>query len=251
MNRLTVWSGLLAFLIVSPAMAADVDAHVQWSRRTELATPVSGVVASVDVNAGERVAKGKQLLALDNVPFQTAVQQAETLLVRRQSERDEAARDAKQAQELFERTVLSTVELENANMKLARAGAGYKEAVALRDRARYQLRVSALHAPFDAVVLSRHAEPGQSVAAQFKSPILLVIAAAGEYLAQARVTAERVAGLKPGQSLSVVVSGKTYPAQIKSIAHEPVDGKDPYILEAVFATLDPLRAGQKARIQLP
>ncbi len=251
MKSLSVWFGLLALLSVFPAMAADVEALVQWSRRTELATPVSGVVASVAVNAGERAAKGQLLLALDDAPFRTALREAEALLARRKSERDEAARDTKQAQELYDRTVLSTVELDNVKMKLARTDAGYQEANAVLDRARYRLRVSALRAPFDAVVLSRHAEPGQAVAAEFKPPLLLVIAAAGEYLAQARIAAERVAGLKVGQTLSVVAGGKTYTAQLKALAHEPAGGKEPYVLEAVFTTPDPLHAGQPARIQLP
>lgn len=251
MKNLSVWFGLLVAFTAYPTVAADVEAQVQWSRRTELATPVSGVVASVTVNAGERAAKGQLLLALDDAPFRTSVREAEALLARNKSERDEAARDAKQAQELYDRTVLSMVELENAKAKLARADSGYKVAAAALDRARYRQRVSALYAPFDAVVLSRHTEPGQAVAAELTPPVLLVIAAAGEYLAQARVSAKRVAGLKVGQSLSVVVDGKTYTAQLKSLAHEPAGDKEPYVLEAVFATLDPLRAGQSARIQLP
>jgi len=247
----SLWFGLLVTLMTFPAAAADVEALLQWSRRTELTTPVSGVVASVAVNAGERAAKGQLLLALDDAPFRAAVQEAEALLARRKSERDEAARDAKQAQELYDRTVLSTVELENAKMKLARADAGYKEAAAALDRVRYRLRISALRAPFDAVVLSRHAEPGQSVAAELKPPVLLVIAAAGEYLAQARVAAERVTGLKVGQALSVVAGGKTYAAQLKALAHEPAGGKEPYVIEALFTAAEPLHAGQPARIQLP
>ena len=251
MKNRSVWLGLITTVVVFPAAAADIDALVQWSQRTELATPVSGVVASVAVNAGERTTKGQVLLALDEVPFRAATQEAEAQLARRKSERDEAARDAKQAQELYDRTVLSTVELENAKMKQARADAGYKEAAAALERARYRLRVSALRAPFDAVVLSRHAEPGQSVAADFKPPVLLVIAAAGEYLAQARVTAARVTSLKVGQSLSVVAGGKTYSAKIRAIAHEPASGKDPYVLDAAFAAAEVLHAGQSARIVLP
>ncbi len=251
MKHLSVWFGLLITSMTFPATAADVEAQVQWSRRTELATPVSGVVASVAVNAGERATKGQLLLALDDEPFRGAVQEAEALLARRKSERDEATRDAKQAQELYDRTVLSTVELENAKMKLARTDAGYTEASAMLGRARYRLRVSALRAPFDAVVLNRHAEPGQSVAAELNPPVLLVIAAAGEYLAQARVTAERIAGLKLGQALSVVVAGKTYAAQLKALTHEQAGGKELYVLEAVFAAQEALYAGQAARIQLP
>ena len=239
MKNRSVWFGLCVTVAVFPAAAADVEALVQWSQRTELAMPVSGAVASVAVNSGERVVKGQVLLALDETPFQATVQEAEALLVRRKSERDEAARDAKQAQELYDRTVLSTVELENAKMKFDRAEAGYKAARAALDRARYRLRVSALRAPFDAVVLSRQAEPGQA------------IAAAGEYLAQARVPPGRVIGLKPGQAVSVVAGGKTYAAKIKAIAHEPAGSKEPYVLDAVFSAAEPLHAGQPARIQLP
>jgi RND family efflux transporter MFP subunit len=251
MKVLSVWIGLFTILLTAAAAAADVEAQVQWSRRTELATPVSGVVASVPVNAGERVSKGQLLLALDDAPFRAAVQEAEALLSQRKISRDEAARDAKQAQELYEHTVLSTVELENAKMKFARTEAGVKDANAALDRARYRLRVSALRAPFDAVVLSRHAEPGQSVAAELKPPVLLVIAAAGEYLAQARVSAERVTGLKLGQELSVVVAGKSYAARLKAIVDDPAGGKEPYVLEALFSAQEPLHAGQSARIKLP
>jgi RND family efflux transporter MFP subunit len=251
MKVLSVWLALFTVLASTTVSAADVEAHVQWSRRTELATPVSGVVASVTVNAGERVSKGQLLLALDDAPFRAAVQEAEALLAQRKIARDEAARDAKQAQELYARTVLSTVELENAKMKLARTEAGVKDANAALDRARYRLRVSALRAPFDAVVLSRHAEPGQSVAAELKPPVLLVIAAAGEYLAQARVAAERVTGLTLGQGLSVVVAGKTYPAHLKAIVDDPAGGKEPYLLEALFSAQESLHAGQSARITWP
>ena len=243
-----LWLGLAGV----PAMAASIDAQLDWSRRTELAVPVSGVVASVAVDAGEHVVKGQPLLALDDAPFVAAAHEAEAQLARRRIERDEAARDARQAEELYARTVLSTVELENARMKLARAAAGVKEAQAGLERARYRLRVSALRAPFDAVVLSRHMEPGQSIAAELKPPVLLVIAAAGEMLARGRIDSERAATLKPGQALTVSVGGRKYPARLKALAYEPTDnGKEPYLLEAALTTTDALRAGQTARIELP
>lgn len=235
-----------------PVAAAGIDAQLDWSRRTELAVPVSGVVARVTVEAGERVARGQPLLGLDDAPFAAAVHEAEAQLARRQVERDEAARDARQAEELYARTVLSTVELENARMKRARAAAGVKEAQAALERARYRLRVSALRAPFDAVVLSRHAEPGQSVAAELKPPVLLVIAAAGEMLVRGRIDAERAAALKPGQALTVTAGGRKYLGRLKALAYEPeADRKAPYRLEVVVATTDVLHAGQAARIELP
>lgn len=243
--------GLSALLAMMPVHAVDLDATIQWSRRTELSLPVSGVVARVEANAGQHIAQGRLLLALDETPFVGSVHEAQAQLARRKIEHEEATRDAKQAQELYERTVLSNVEIENARMKQARAEAGYNEAKAILDRARYRQKVSALRAPFDLVVLSRHVEPGQAVSAELKPPVLMVVAAAGEYLAQARVPAERVTGLKIGQSVTVDVAGKSYTAALKAWSHDPAGGKEPYLLEALFLAPETLYAGQPARLRLP
>lgn len=252
MKCFSVAFGLLSLVLPGAAAAADLDAVVQWARRLDMAVPVSGVVATVAVQPGEQIKRGQLLLALDETPFRAAVQEAEAQFTRSKVERDEAQRDAKQAQELYDRTVLSTVELDTARMKLTRATAGTQAAQAALERARYRLRVSQLHAPYDARVLSRHAEPGQSVSAELQSPVLLVIAASGEYLAQARVPADRTAGLQPGQVLSVTVGNKTYPAVVQSISYLPTAARnDPYLVDVVFTSADRLHAGQGARIRLP
>jgi multidrug resistance efflux pump len=147
--------------------------------------------------------------------------------------------------------VLSTVELENARAKEVRAAANYREAAANLERARYRLRVSALRAPFAARVLSSSAEIGQAVAAQLAPPVLMVIAADGEYLARARLTPERATRLQPGQALQVSAGGKTYAAQVRALSNDPAGGKEPYLLDVVFVTTDTLHAGQGARIELP
>jgi RND family efflux transporter MFP subunit len=235
-------------LISVPALAGEVDAVVQWSGRVELSLPVSGVIEQVNVNAGERVTKDQVLLALDATPFGNALRAAEARAARAKSERDEAARDAKQAKELYDRTVLSTVDLDNARMKHARAEAAYQEARAALDQAAYRLKVSAVRAPYDAWVLKREAQPGQTVSADIKPPTLLVLASAVEYLAVLRLPPERLANLKVGQAVEVSVAGKKYPGQIRSIGLE--SGKD-HALEVAFAADDALRAGQAARVNLP
>lgn len=233
------------------AAAAELDGEVQWSRRAELSMPVSGVVTAVPVNAGEQVSKDTVLLTLDPAPFATAVRAAEAQVAQNRVARDEAARDARVAQELYDRTVLSTVELENARNKLTRAEAGLKEAGTALDRARYKQRFSSLRAPFDAVVLSRQAEVGQSIAAELKPPVLFVIAAAGEYVVQARVSPDQAQALKVGQAVSIRVGSKTYPATLRSMTHDPVNGKEGYRVEAAFQSPERQTAGRAAHIVLP
>lgn len=246
-----VMGGVMAVFATASALAAELDARLEWSRRTELAMPLSGIVVDVPVNAGERVNKDQVLVSLDPGPFQTSVNEALARQARARIEREEAVRDARQAQELYDRTVLSTVELENAKNKQTRAEAAYKEASANLDRARYRQRISILRAPFDAQVLRRRIEVGQTVSAELNPPTVMVIAAAGEYLAQARVAADRAASVKPGQDVQVSVGGKSHPAKIRAVTYDPAGGKEPFVLDAVFSTSERFTAGQAARISLP
>ena len=245
----------MALLAAPSARAAGVDAVLEWSRRVELSVPISGVIAQVHVDTGDRVSRGQALLSLDAAPFQAALKQAQALVTQRKLERDDRQRDYRQAQELYERTVLSTVEFENARTQQARTEAAYQEAQAILDDRRYRLRVSTLRAPFDGVVLLRYAQPGQTVATDLKPPILLVVAAAGEYIARTRLPAERIAGLKAGQVVSVQVQGEKFSAKVKNAGLEPLaqtsKADAQYEIDVVFETPHVLRAGQRAIIEIP
>ena len=246
---------ICTLLLTGQAYAANVEAVVQWSKRVELSLPVSGVVAQVTAQVGDTVSRDQVLLALEDTPFRAAVQQAEAQHTQRKLERDELQRDYKQAQELYDRTVLSTVELENARTKYARSGAALQEARAALERARYQLRVSVIRAPFDGRVVQRQVEPGQSVIAELKPVTLLAIAAAGEYIARAQLPEERIAGLEAGRTINVTVAGKRYAGKIKHIGLEPVtrsDASQPqYEVEVLFAAPSLLRAGARVTLELP
>lgn len=248
MGRQAIAGAICILAAATPAWAGSLDAQLQWSRRVELSLPVSGVVQEVRAEAGQRVSKGQLLLALDAAPFAASVLAAEAAVARCRLDLKEASRDHAQARELYARTVLSTVELENAALKQSRAEAACRSAQADLEQARYRQRVSALRAPFDAWVLARSVEPGQSVVAELKPPTLLVLAAAGEYLARAEVAADDARTLKLGQAVTVSVAGRRYQGEIKAMALEPAaNGR--YPVDARFATDDALRTGQSARIE--
>lgn len=227
----------LLSLVAWPAFGAD--ATVQWARRMELGLGVSGVVKTVAVEAGARVSKGTVLVTLDDTPFKAEFDQA-------RADRDEAARDYRQAKQLYDRAVLAKVELENARNKSVRAQARFAQA-------QYALERSRIEAPFDAWVLEMRAQPGQSVVSALESRPLVVIAAAGEYLARLRVPAATVDRLKPGQPLNVTVGGKTYAGRVHSLALEPAGGKGdgPHDMAVWFQSPEMLRPGRSAAVDLP
>lgn len=238
------------------ALAAGYDATVQWAQRVELGLPVSGVIRSVDVEPGAHVHRGQSLLALEDVPFKADMDQAEAQVTQRRADRDETARDYKQAKELYDRTVLSAVDLENARLKARRAEAALKAAGAQLRQARYALDHSRITAPFDGWVLEVRAQAGQSLVNALEAHPLITLAAQGEYEARARVPGPVINGLKVGQNVNISVAGKGYLGRLRSIGLEPVGGKGNsemlYEVGVVFSAPQALlRAGEPARVELP
>lgn len=232
---------------------AELAATVEWARKSALATPVSGVIVAVHAEVGAAVKKDTVLLTLDPQPFAAEVKRAQAQVTQARVTLSETKRDREQADELFQRTVLSTVERDNAHNRFARAEAALAQAQAELTQAQYRLRHSELRAPFDGWVAARHAEPGQTVAATLEPPVLIVLVGRGEYLARAQVPAADLGNYKVGQVASVQAGGKRYRATLKSIGFEPVKNADRlYELAYVFSADDPvLRPGQPATVSAP
>ncbi len=250
---MTKWvlAGMLC--AASAVWAESFPATLQWSQRVELSPRVSGIVREVGVNAGDGVRKGQSLLTLDAAPYQARVAESRAAVARFAGEMAEARRDLGRTQELYDRTVISTSELDQARLRQSRAQAQLDGAQARLVRERQDLTDSALRAPFDAVVVARLAEPGQNVAVGLQPQPLLVLAKAGEMVARFKVPADRIGSLKTGQAVTVAVGKQDYPATLKNLGLEPVKDKDGgvYEVDAVFAMKALMRAGMAATVRLP
>ncbi|OFZ96556.1 MAG: hypothetical protein A2Z44_04320, partial [Betaproteobacteria bacterium RBG_19FT_COMBO_58_11] len=137
-------------VVTIPAWAADAPAVLQWSQRVELTTPVSGVVQTVQVNVGDRVKKGQVLVTLEATAYQASVLETQAAMTRMKEEELDAKRNLDRVQELYNRTVISTSELEQAQTRHVRAKAGLNEAQARLTRTQKSLGDATLRAPFDA-----------------------------------------------------------------------------------------------------
>lgn len=246
------WAGVL-WAAATAALAADVAATLGWSQRVELSPRVSGIVREVGVNAGDKVKKGQLLLTLDATVYQAEVAEWRAAVAGRTEEAAEARRDLVRVQELYDRTVIATSELDQAKLRHGRAKAQLDGAQARLKAAQKNLADSQLRAPFEAVVVTRLAEPGQHVAVGLQPQPLLVLAKAGEMTARFKVSADQIGTLKPGQAVTVLVGKREYPASLRNLGLEPVKDKDgaSYEADAVFAVMDLLRAGMAATVRLP
>ena len=147
-----------------------------WAaEKVELTTRVSGVVDQVLVKAGQRVSKGTVLLRLEKTILQARLDEAAAEHARAQADEEDAKRELDRAQELYNRTVSSTTELDVAMLRYTRAQAALSAAKARRVIAQQNLNDAELKAPFDGVVGSVPGAPGTVVAAECQPRTLVIL----------------------------------------------------------------------------
>ena len=213
---------LLAFTLVPTAVhAADYDANIQFEHKITLSVPVSGEVAQVNVSRGDTIKSGDVLLALNKIPFEAAVQQAEAHVSKTAAMQREADRDLQQLNELYERGVLSKVELENGQLHLQRASADHNAAKSQLIQAKYNLEHAVIVAPFDGLVLDVRVRPFESVNNVVSVMPLMTVAEKNKYTAIVLVSRSAANQLKIGASSKVSVGKTSYKGIVSSIAFEP------------------------------
>jgi len=195
------------------------------------------------------------MLALEPAPFNAAKTYAQSHLTIQQTLLSESLRDLKQQQELYERTVLATVELENAELRVKRDKASVEIAKAELAEANYELAYSRLIAPFDALILSVAVNPGQSINNALQSKTLVTLVRQNHYQAKFYVPFETLGKLKIGQKVKVNVAANVYQGIISSISYEslqkPNDKVTNYLIEAIFTSPDQLLpAGHSASVHI-
>lgn len=244
---------VLMILAAPPALATDVAATLQWSQRVELGLSVSGVVQSVSVEAGDKVKKGQVLLTLDTRAASAKVAENQAAILRHKEVLAEAKRDLDRVQELYNRNVIATTDLDQAKLRYAQAKASLDEALARLKQDSQNVEDRILRAPFDAFVVSRDAEPGLALASGLKPQTLLVLAKAGEMLARFKLYDTQIGQFKLGQPLTVEANGQSYQGKIRTLGLEPLAGKDEvvYPVDVVFYPRELLRAGTPVKVRLP
>lgn len=243
---------LLTFVGPVCIQAASFDATVFWAKKISMSVPVSGQIAVINVSPGHEVKKDQVLLRFEQIPFKATVSQAEALLSRQRTLRKAAKREYEQAKELYERTVLSTVSLEEAKEKNQRAQADYKAAMANLSVAKYQFSQSILRAPFDGWILATHVSAGQTIVNNLETKPLIVIAEKGQYLARGNLPLKTISSLRIGDKVIVDMGNIEVSGKINSIGLEPIKGKDKqhYLIEVIFELKSPLlRAGQSVEVE--
>jgi len=245
---------LLVLALGAPALPAlELDGTLDWSRRVELGTLVSGVVREVPARSGAAVRRGDPLLQLDDRGFDARLAQARAAVALAEARLAEAGRERERARELYDRTVLSDHELQLAEIGLTEARLAAEQARSEAVQAGLDLEHSLLRAPFDGRVVAVYAQPGQAVVSDLEPAVLVVLGADRPMLARAELSAAQLKALPDSPRAQVSVAGRWLEAEAVQVDLEPrPGGSGAYPLRVLFQPPQNqlLRPGLPVRIRI-
>jgi RND family efflux transporter MFP subunit len=183
MRRLAV---LLPAFLALPAVAADYDCVIEPKQVLELRSPIEGLIERVNVDRGDRVQKGQELVVLDS-----SVERAAAAIARQRAEMDGAVRSSEsrvefstkkfqRAQNLHGQNYLSAQARDEAATEQRLAESELREALDNRQLAKLELmrqqeiiRLKTIRSPISGVVMERVQHPGELAEAGVgRKPIL-------------------------------------------------------------------------------
>jgi RND family efflux transporter MFP subunit len=208
-------------LVRAHRVAAASDATLELAgtftaaQRVRLGFKQGGLIASIDVGQGDRVARGQVVARLDDADARAAVRAA-------QAARDKAQRDADRAARLAAQGALPSSVRDDAQSQLEAADARLSQT-------RDALERTHLASPVAGAVFLRLAEPGETVGSG--TPIL-VIDSSGHLVARAGATERELALIGPNVPATLILGdGASLPGRVTSRAATPNSDDGLYAVE--------------------
>jgi len=226
----------------------DIDAVIEPQRQATVTAQVGGSVLALQVKAGDSVRRGQALVRLDDREMRANTERTAAAVVQAQA----ALRDAQQVlernRELRKSGFLSAAALDGAENQVRSAQAAVGQAQAARTQAGVAQGFADLVAPFDAVVLETHVQPGDLA---LPGRALVTLYQPGLLRAVAYVPASRVAQMAASTEVHVMLpDGRT----VVPSAREMQPTADPVSQTVEWRLLLPpaaagLRPGQMVRVR--
>jgi HlyD family secretion protein len=181
-------------------------------KTVQVGTQVSGQVAAIYADYNQHLRKGQLLASIDPALQNQAVEEAQALLERALATMKQAEGDYARNKQLFAWKIITASEFSATQSNFSVQQAMVKSARIGLERARQNLAYTKIYAPIDGVIVERNVDVGQTVAANFSTPQLFLIANdLSEMQILALVDESDIGAIKPGQPVEFTV--QAYPNQ--------------------------------------
>lgn len=197
-----------------------VEGTVAARHRAEISTRMMARVTAVPAELGARVRRGQTVihLGLEDVAANRAKAEAAVTVAR--AARDEAARHAARMDTLYAEDVVAKVQVDQAYLNLTHAESQLAMAEAALNEVETAAGYARIAAPFDGVVVGRHADPGDMAAPGMP---LLIIESTGPREVVLAIPPDAAATLGEGTPVEVTGDGRQATGRVRAVA----GGADP------------------------
>src|SRR2546423_5783093 len=142
----------------------------------QVGTQVSGQISAIYADFNQHVRRGQLLATIDPALQNQAVEAAQAQLDRAQATMNQMEGDYARAKQLYEWKAITASEFSAVQSNFLVHKADVKSAQIALERARQNLAYTKVYAPIDGVIVERNVDVGQTVAANFSTPQLFLIA---------------------------------------------------------------------------
>ncbi|PKN54653.1 MAG: hypothetical protein CVU56_25350 [Deltaproteobacteria bacterium HGW-Deltaproteobacteria-14] len=184
-------------------MTGSTAAH----RRSTLSARVSGIVAQVNVREGDRVKEGDVLVVFDDRDVALQVKAAGAAIAAARVGVDTAKVEADRAEQLVKSKAIPSQQRDLASAQWRGARAQLQQALVGKEMAEARLSDTAIKAPYDAVVIMRHANEGEYIMTMPPGP-LVTLEEVGVIDVRVAVPASRLGEITVGTPVRVSVPSR-------------------------------------------
>lgn len=245
--------------VVRPALVVQVQTidtavnayagEVRARYEPALGFRIPGKIARRLVDAGDQVKAGEVLASLDPADVRLQAQASEAQWQAAEADLELAKSERERAAALVERKLVSQSVFDTRDSAWRAASARAEQARAQWDVARNQAGYAELRAPKDGVIVARHAEAGQVVAA---GQAVFILAERGDREVAIAIPEQQIAQLQIGQAVAVELwaqPGSRFPGRIRELSPAADPQTRTYAARvALSAGAELAELGQTARV---
>ena len=212
---------------------------LQPARAVAVGAQLSGKLVSVEADFNSRVRAGQVLARLDPALHHSQVINAQAKLAQAEAARiggqvvlDNVREKLVRAEQLAAQDLIPQSELDAARTNLKQAAAaltaaeaGIAEARALVMEARVSLDHTVIRSPVEGIVISRHVDIGQTVAASAETPVLFEVADLRRMHLLAEISEADLSGVQAGSVVTFQVEAlgdQSFEGTVSSVRLQPV-----------------------------
>src|SRR6478752_3887065 len=155
-------------------------------RSIDVGSQISGQILKLYADFNTVVKEGQKLVEIDPATYQQKLRQAEANFASAQASFRITELNANRTKDLFEKSLVTQQDNDQAQATLEQARAQLKINQASVDNAKVDLSRCTIYSPIDGIVISKLTEEGKTVAASMNVPVLFTIA---NDLAKMQITA--------------------------------------------------------------